>query len=53
MYGDARNVRECWKTVLFDHIEGYFRRILLRYPDGLRFGDDPWNEPSNCEVTIL
>jgi phosphoribosyl-dephospho-CoA transferase len=28
-------------------------RILLRYPDGLRFGDDPWNEPSNSEVTIL
>jgi hypothetical protein len=25
MYGEARNVRECWKTILFDHIEGYFR----------------------------
>jgi malonate decarboxylase alpha subunit len=33
-------------------LEEYVRtssgRILLRYPDGLRFGDDPWNEPSNC-----
>jgi hypothetical protein len=53
MYGEARNLREGWKTILFDHIEGYFRRILLRHPDGLRFGDDPWNELSNCEVTIL
>jgi phosphoribosyl-dephospho-CoA transferase len=26
-------------------------RILLRYPDGLRFGDDPWNESSYTEVT--
>jgi phosphoribosyl-dephospho-CoA transferase len=38
-------------------LEEYVRtssgRILLRYPDGLRFGDDPWNEPSNCEVTTL
>jgi phosphoribosyl-dephospho-CoA transferase len=38
-------------------LEEYVRtssgRILLRYPDSLRFGDDPWNEPSNCEVTIL
>jgi hypothetical protein len=25
MYGEARNVRECWKTILFDHIEGYRR----------------------------
>jgi phosphoribosyl-dephospho-CoA transferase len=28
-------------------------RILLRYPDGPRFGDDPWSEPSKSEVTIL
>jgi phosphoribosyl-dephospho-CoA transferase len=28
-------------------------RILLRYPDGPRFGDDPWNEWSNSEVTVL
>jgi phosphoribosyl-dephospho-CoA transferase len=28
-------------------------RILLRYPDGPRFGDDPWNERSNSEVTVL
>ena len=28
-------------------------RILLRYPDGPRFGDDPWNERSNTEVTAL
>ena len=48
-------------------LEEYVRtsssRILLRYPEGPRFGDDPWgvnpwgddpgNEPSNCEVTIL
>jgi phosphoribosyl-dephospho-CoA transferase len=38
-------------------LEEYVRtssgRILLRYRDGLGFGDDPWNEPSNCEVTTL
>lgn len=38
-------------------LEEYVRtssgRILLRYPDGLRFGDDPWSEPSSCEVTVL
>jgi phosphoribosyl-dephospho-CoA transferase len=28
-------------------------RILLRYPDGPRFGDDPWNERSNRQVTVL
>jgi phosphoribosyl-dephospho-CoA transferase len=28
-------------------------RILLRYPDGPRFGDDPWNERSNRAVTVL
>jgi phosphoribosyl-dephospho-CoA transferase len=28
-------------------------RILLRYPDGPRFGDDPWNERSNTEVAAL
>ncbi|HWC19430.1 MAG TPA: malonate decarboxylase holo-ACP synthase, partial [Terriglobales bacterium] len=27
-------------------------RILLRYPDGPRCGDDPWNERSNSEGTI-
>jgi phosphoribosyl-dephospho-CoA transferase len=34
-------------------LEEYVRtssgRILLRYPDGLRLGDDPWNEPSNVK----
>src|ERR1700683_3937431 len=38
-------------------LEEYVRtssgRVLLHYPHGLRFGDDPWNELSNCEVTIL
>jgi phosphoribosyl-dephospho-CoA transferase len=28
-------------------------RILLRYPDGPRFGDDPWNEPSTGQVAVL
>jgi phosphoribosyl-dephospho-CoA transferase len=28
-------------------------RILLRYPGGLRFGDDPWNEQSNTEAAAL
>jgi phosphoribosyl-dephospho-CoA transferase len=28
-------------------------RILLRFPDGPRFGDDPWNERSNAEATAL
>jgi phosphoribosyl-dephospho-CoA transferase len=28
-------------------------RILLRYPEGPRFGDDPWNERSNTEVSGL
>ena len=27
--------------------------ILLRYPGGPRFGDDPWTERSNTEVTDL
>jgi phosphoribosyl-dephospho-CoA transferase len=29
------------------------RQILLRYPDGPKFGDDPWNERSNSQVTAL
>jgi hypothetical protein len=28
-------------------------KILLRYPDGLRFGDDPWSERLHAEVTVL
>jgi hypothetical protein len=28
-------------------------QILLRYPGGLRFGDDPWSERSHAEVTVL
>ena len=27
-------------------------RILLRYPDGQRFGDGPWSERSHEEVTL-
>jgi len=38
---------------LEEYVRASSGRILLRYPDGLRFGDDPWNELSNCEVTIL
>ena len=38
-------------------LEEYVRRspgrILLRYPEGPTFGDDPWNERSSSEVTVL
>jgi phosphoribosyl-dephospho-CoA transferase len=38
-------------------LEEYVRtssgRILLRYPEGPTFGDDPWNERPSCEVTVV
>jgi phosphoribosyl-dephospho-CoA transferase len=38
---------------LEEYVRASSGRILLRYPEGPTFGDDPWNERPTSEVTVV